>query len=271
MASTRTETEKQAQKDLLQFALFRWESALTVALTILLTFLFPKPFGWWPMWGWPLLGLIGLATIIYSSLTDIEANQNVLLDAFQQQFDLRAIQDPELRDDVQNALDYQRRIREQIRGMDQTLVRDRMEDTAGRISDWVSNVYKLASRVDTYRQDDLIKREARSLPKEIEQLEAQRRLESDPTILAQLDQVIDSKGQHWQSIRDLDSKIKQAQLQMEQSVTSLATIYSQIQLVDAQDVNSGRAERLQDDIQEQVNRLNDLVESINEVYRADGF
>jgi hypothetical protein len=64
----------------------------------------------------------------------------------------------------------------------------------------------------------------------------------------------------------LDARMRQAELQMEQSLTALATIYSQIQLVDAQAVASGRAERIQADIQEQVARLNDLVASINEVY-----
>jgi hypothetical protein len=37
-------------------------------------------------------------------------------------------------------------------------------------------------------------------------------------------------------------------------------------LIDAQSIGSGRAERLQADIQEQVARLNDLVSSINDVY-----
>ena len=78
--------------------------------------------------------------------------------------------------------------------------------------------------------------------------------------------MIDSKGKQWQALRDLDDRMKQAELQMEQSLTALATIYSQIQLVDAQSVESGRAERLQSDIRDQVNRLGDLVDSINEVY-----
>ncbi|MEZ4634213.1 MAG: hypothetical protein R2856_04415 [Caldilineaceae bacterium] len=51
--------------------------------------------------------------------------------------------------------------------------------------------------------------------------------------------------------------MKQAQLQMDQSLTALATVYSQVRLIDAQDVASGKAERLSADIQEQVNRLND--------------
>ena len=60
--------------------------------------------------------------------------------------------------------------------------------------------------------------------------------------------------------------MKEASLQLDQSLTALATIYSQVQLIDAQSIGSGRAERLQADIQEQVARLNDLVDSINDVY-----
>ena len=64
----------------------------------------------------------------------------------------------------------------------------------------------------------------------------------------------------------INTRFEQAALQLEQSLTALATIYSQIQLIDAQDVSSGRAERLQADISDQVAQLNDLVSSINEVY-----
>ena len=60
--------------------------------------------------------------------------------------------------------------------------------------------------------------------------------------------------------------MKQAELQLEQGLTALATIYSQVQLLDAQALDSSRSERLRADIQEQVERLNDLVASINEVY-----
>ncbi|MEM7129782.1 MAG: hypothetical protein AAF702_25845 [Chloroflexota bacterium] len=267
MASIRTELQKKAQNELLQHAFFRWESALIVALTILLTFLGPSPLGLSRALVWPILGLIGLGAIIYTSLNDAENNAKVLLDAFQHQFDISAIRDQNLRDDILNALEYQRRIEDQLQGMRKTLVRERMEDTAGRVSDWINNVYQLALRIDTYRQDDLIEREMRTLPREIDQLEATYKLEGNSELRMQQEQVIDSKRKHLQSISELDTRMRQAELQIEQSITSLATIYSQVQLVDAQSVNSSRAERLQSDIQDQVDRLNDLVDSINEVYR----
>jgi len=266
MTTIRTELQKQAQNSLVQYAIFRWENALIIALMIVLTGLNFRPFPWWPFWGWPLLGLIGVVAIIYTSLTDAETNAKVILRLFQEQFDPRQIRDRELRHDVETALEYQRRIEEQIRSQKESLKRDRLESTANQISNWISNVYQIALRLDAYRQDDLLARERAVVPKEIEELDERRKRERNPDVQRQLEDVLEGKNQQWQTLRALDTRMTQAQLQLDQSLTALATIYSQVQLVDAQSVGSGRAERLQADIQEQVNRLNDLVSSINEVY-----
>lgn len=266
MTTVRSELQKQAFSATIQYALFRWESAVVIALTIVLSVLFRRPFVWWPPFGWLLIGLIGLGAIVYSSLTDAETNARVLLKLFQEQFDPREINDKELRQSIENALEYQRRIEVLIRRQSPGVMRDRLEDTANQISQWIANIYQLALRLDAYRADDLLARERQALPKEIEQLTSQRRVETNADVQAQLDSVLEGKAKHWQTLRALDARMKQASLQMEQSLTALATIYSQVQLVDAQSVASGRAERLQADIQEQVARLNDLVNSINEVY-----
>lgn len=266
MTTIRSDLQQKAQSSILQYAFFRWESALILALAIVLTFLRPRPFPWWPPFGWLALGLIGFGVLVYSSLTDADANARILLRLYQEQFNPKAIRDRELREDVEQALEYQRRIEDQIGRQKAGALRDRLDDTANRITAWVSNIYQLAVRVDTYRQDDLLARERELLPREIEQLAAQRKLEANPQVQAQLDEVLDGKGKHWKSIRDLDARMRQAALQLEQSLTALGTVYSQVQLIDAQSVSSGRAERLQTDINEQVERLNDLVAAINDVY-----
>jgi hypothetical protein len=231
-----------------------------------LTFLLPRPFFWWPRFGWPLLGAIALVIVVYSSLTDADANAQVLLSLFQQQFNPRAIGNKELRAKVETALEYQRRIETQIRQQNPGVIRDRLESTAGQLTDWLSNIYQLALRLDAYRRDDLLARERDALPKEVERLTAQRKAERNPTVQQQLDDVLTGKRNHWQALRELDARMQQAALQLDQSLTALATIYSQVQLIDAQSIGSGRTERLQADIREQVARLNDLVNSINDVY-----
>ena len=266
MTTIRSELHQKAQSTLIQYAFFRWESAVILALTIVLTFVLPRPFYWWPRFGWPLLGLISLIVLVYSSLTDADANARILLTIFQEQFDARGIQDKELRGKVESALEYQRRIELQVRQQSSGVIKDRLEDTAGQLTAWLSNIHQLAVRLDAYSRDDLLDRERTLLPREIDQLLAQRRAEGNAKVQEQLDAVLEGKRQHWQSLRDLDARMKQAELQLDQSLTALATIYSQVQLIDAQSVGSGRAERLQSDIQEQVARLNDLVKSINDVY-----
>ncbi|RIK35428.1 MAG: hypothetical protein DCC55_30330, partial [Chloroflexi bacterium] len=144
MTTIRTELQQRAQGALIQYALFRWESAVIIALTLVLTFLFRRPFWWWPPFGWPLLGLIGLALIVYSSLTDAETNARVLVELFQEQFDVTRIKDKALRQQVENGLEYQRRIEMQIRRQRPGLIRDRLEATANQITDWLSNLYQLA-------------------------------------------------------------------------------------------------------------------------------
>lgn len=269
MATIRSEIQQKAQGAIIQYAIFRWETAVVIALTILLFFFVRRPFFWWPPFGWPLLGLLAVLAIVYSSLTDADTNARVVLDLFQQQFDPRSLRDKELRESVASALEYQRRIEVQIRAQQSAPIRERLEGTANQITDWISNIHQLALRLDLYRRDDLLDRERAALPAEIVRLREQLKQESNPQVREQITSVLAGKEKHWQTLRELDGRMSQAALQLEQSLTALATIYSQVQLVDAQSVNSGRAERLQADIQEQVARLNDLVASINEVYNVN--
>ena len=51
----------------------------------------------------------------------------------------------------------------------------------------------------------------------------------------------------------------------------MGTIYSQLLLVGVKDIDSGRAQRLREDITEQVKQLQDVVSSMDEVYRARAY
>jgi hypothetical protein len=261
----RSELHKKAQSAILQYAFFRWESAVMLAGTVLLTALLPRPFPWWPVWGWPLVGAVGLAGIFYSSLTDADANARVVLELLQQQFDPRKIADRALRQEVETALTYQQRIETQIRRQRAGVLRERLEDTANQLGDWIANIYRLAVTLDAYRRDDLLAQERETVPEEIENLAARRDRERDPELRQELERVVESKAKQWQTLRTLDARMKQAELRLEQTMTALSTVYSQIQLVGARGVDSGRAERLEADIREEIDQLDDLISSINEI------
>jgi hypothetical protein len=206
-----------------------------------------------------------LVAIFYSSLTDAEANARVVLQLLRQRFDPRKIGDQALRQEVEGALTYQQRIETQVRGQRDGALRERLEDTANQLSDWIGNIYRLAVKLDAYRRDELLAEERKAVPREIETLSARRDRERDPELRQELARVVESKGKQWQTLRALDARMKQAELRLEQSMTALSTVYGQIQLIEARDVDSGRAERLEADIREEIDQLDDLITSINEI------
>jgi capsular polysaccharide biosynthesis protein len=190
----------------------------------------------------------------------------LLMKSFQESFDLRKIKLPELRDDVKSALEYQRRIDAYVWDQDDSLLWDRAQDTANQIQTWIKNVYQLACHLDTYYRDTLIHEELAEIPQEVAALEHQQRQGIEANLIDDFTQLLESKRNHLETLKTLDAKMKQAALQLDHSISSLATVDSQIRLIAAQDVDNSRSERLRADIHEQVSRLNDLIASIEEVY-----
>jgi hypothetical protein len=212
------------------------------------------------------LGALGVSALVYSSVTDAETNARVLEALFKKRFDPGQIKDQALREDLTRALEYQRSIETLVHKQSEGVLRARLDATADQLGDWVGNVYRLTRRLDAYREDRLLEKERARAPAELEALIVRRKREPDPTVHQELDELITGKKKHVETLQALETRMKQAELQLEQSLTALATIYSQIQLIGVQDLESGRSERLRADVQEQVERLNDLIASINEVY-----
>jgi hypothetical protein len=136
------------------------------------------------------------------------------------------------------------------------------------MEDWITNVYRLAVRLDAYRRDLLLKQQLERVPQELAALQQQRQRETNPTFQRELDQLLESKQRQWEAMQALDTRMRQAGYQLEQSLAALGTVDSQVQLIDSHDQDGGKSERLRADVSEQVNRLNDLVTSINEVYEV---
>ena len=261
--------EQDAQKALIQNAFFRWESAAMIAGTILLSVFWPRPFPIWPWWGWPLLGLIGEAAIVVSSLTDKAEQQKAVESLFRQKYNTGGIRDRNLRAKLAEAEQYRQRIQQAIARQRSGILRDRLVSTTGQVYDWIANMVKLAQRIDTYRSDTIIRRDLETVPREIKELQTRLRLESDPRVRGQIEQTLNSKRQLHRNLDDLDNRMERADLQLDHSLAALGTVYSQTLLVGSKDVDSDRAERLRDDIRDEVGALQDIVESLNEVYSFD--
>jgi hypothetical protein len=266
MAQRQNPLKQRVTKAIISHAIFRLESALTIALTIVLTALFPRPFPWWQWWYWLVLGGVGEILIVFSSITDEMTSRRVVADLLRQQFNPAEIHGPEYRERVEKALQYRQRIEEHVRSADAGVLRDHLIDTTSEIADWVASVFGLAKRLDRYHDDPMLLRDRRELPQAIAGLQARLQREDDQAVRDQLQKAIDSKQEQLTNLQKLENVMEKAEYQLETTLTALGTVYSQIQLVQAKDIDSGRAQRLRSDIADQVAALQSLQETLDEVY-----
>ena len=270
--SQRAELEQRAQRAIVQHAFLRWESALVVAGTLLLSVFFTKPFIWWPWWGWLVLGIIAEALIVYTSITDPTTASRVVANIFREEFDPRQIGDRELRGKLSQVVEYRERIDLAVREQRQGVLRQHLTEMAMGIDDWVAQMFQLARRLEAYRADGIIVRDLQEVPREIQRLHARLKLETDDNVRQQMEATLASKIAHQRSLSSLEDTMERADLQMDHSLSALGTVYSQVPLIGAREVDSGRTQRLREDIRQQVLSLQDMLDSINAVYnyRVEG-
>jgi hypothetical protein len=268
--SIRANIERRARRAIIENALFRPESAIVIAGVILLTFFIPQPFAFWPVWGWLALGAVAEILIVVTSLTDAATNERVVSALFREEFNPRAIRNKAVREKVERALEYQRRIEATVQGAREGPLRTHMHETARGIGDWIATIFRLAQRLDAYLADDLIRQDMNEVKPSIANLAARLRVEDDPAVRAQLQATIESKQQQLASLNTLDNTMQRADYLLEQSLSAMGTVYSQLQLIGAKDVDSPRAQALRRNIAEQVSQLQDVVNAMDEVYRREG-
>jgi len=270
--SIRESIEQQAQRAIVQHAFIRWESAAVIAGTILLSFFFTHPFPWWPWWGWPALGVVAEALIVYTSLTDADTAARVVSGIFREKFDPRQVQNKQLRDKLGQALEYRERIDRAVRQQRQGALREHLADMATAIDDWISQMFRLAQRLDAYHSDGVIQRDLKAAPQEVDRLDARLRLETDFAVRQQLETTLAGKIAQQRSLEKLEDTMERAELQTDHSLSALGTVYSQLLLIGAREIDSTRTQRLREDIREQVASLQDMMDSISEVYdyRVEG-
>mgnify|MGYP007084777325 CR=1 FL=1 len=260
------ELKRRVTRAIVAHAFFRLESALIIAMTIVLVFLFPTPFPWWLWWYWLILGIVGEALILYTSITDEMTSSKVVADMLRQQFNPHEIRSAAYRQRVEKALEYRQGIEEHVRSIKAGVLRDHLSDTTAGIADWVANVFGLARRLDLYHNDQMVLQDRHDVPREIAELRSRLQREDDEAVGQQLQQAIASKEAQFVNLEKLQNMMEKAEYQLETTLTALGTVYSQLLLISAKDIDSGRAQRLRGDISEQVAALQSLQETLDEVY-----
>jgi hypothetical protein len=272
-SSFQQELEQKAGRAILTRSIYRWESAVIIALTLGLAFLtlsgvLPALFGVLQWWFWLVLGALGEVGLVWSSVKDPEFRAKAVAEMFREKFNPRQIKNTALRQRVEKALEYRDRIDEVIAKSQAGVMRDHMADVSQGITDWMQNVFRLAGRLDAYMADETLRHDLQSVIPAIEALKKRLALEDDDTVKRQISQTIAQKQIQRDNLHKLQNVMERAQFQLESTITAMGTVYSQIMILGSRDVASGRAERLQQDITDQVQALQDVVHTMDEVYQA---
>ena len=273
--------EPPIRKAVLLYSFFRPVNAILIASIIVLsgclTFLV-LPF--WGVFGLGALAvdslcglsLLGLAELLflYLNFKNEGLHAEAVADLFKPQvnFNPKEIKNKTLNDKVDKALEYWGLIDDTVEKVPSGVLRDRLESTTKEVTRWLQAVYNLAGRVDKFQLNKVIKRDLESVPVAIAQYKKKLAVEDDPDVRRQLEKTIADKERQLQTLKNLENNMEKANYQLDSTISSLGTVYSQLLLVGSKDESGGRLSRLQEEVSEQVHQLEDLTEAMDEVYSS---
>ncbi len=273
--------EPPIRKALFLYSFFRTKNALVIAAIILLTgflslgLMFPLG---------PALGLVAgslggllmfaLAEIIFlsKSFKDEKLHARAVAELFEPEvnFDPSTIRDRELRQKVDKALEYWALIDDEMGKVPKGIIR---RDSSHAVTHkeatvWLQSVFNLAEHVDKLKLNKVIRRDVEKLPMSIASDKADLDNATAPEVRDQLEKTIADKERQLDILQSLENNIAKATYQLDSTISSLGTIYSQLLLVGSKDQSGAKMNRLQSEISEQVRELQDVTEAMDEVYQS---
>lgn len=184
-------------------------------------------------------------------------------------FSLDAIQDKRLQAKLYKALHYWSLISDSIQHGPAGILGGHGLATRRDITRWLQNIYCLAHRIDEVRLNPIIKRDLQQLPLIIERCQQRLKQEANPLAQQQLEQTLAHQEKLLQTLQTLQANIEQAGHEIDNTISALGVICSQLLLVSADSgAQGGRSRRLQLEISEEIGRLQDLAEAMAEVYQS---
>lgn len=250
---------------LLVNALIRPMAAATIAVTIIVTAL--------TQWWWfALLGAAVYAFFVWSALTDQQLAAQVLAEELypQRKLDLDRLRSP-YRDAVQRALAGRRRIEQAIASTTPAALRESLTESGREVVEVTDRVYDIALKAqDLQNSLNQIHIDLGALEGEIKQLEYQLKYARDDYLKSQYQATLDAKREQLQNLRDSNQALIRWQAQMDNALSALDTIYSQILKIKSAEVRnlSAATDEVSHSLREQIDNLRITSEAFDQVYGA---
>lgn len=164
----------------------------------------------------------------------------------------------------ERAAAYRQRIQSVIKGRRKGPIADTIAAIMPRLERWQERVTQLADRVANFENDKIIQRDIHETPQNINRLQAQIQKEQDPDVRAQMERTLAGYVEQSGQLEALVRLMRRSRLQLDDTLAAMGTIYSQVQMLDAMDLDDTQATQIADEIEAEVNRLNDLLSAFGE-------
>ncbi|GAB4522815.1 MAG: hypothetical protein OHK0046_35890 [Anaerolineae bacterium] len=262
--SEREVVRQRAFGAVLRNAVFSWQVAVTILFTALLVILQPEPFAFWESWFWLVGGAAAAGLFIVSNLTDPQAAQEAISRQFERQYNLNAIKNPVSRQRLQDALEYRRNMSTLAKRASGAM-RLSLVQTVDDVNQWIEHMYDLAQHIDSFQDNDLVERDRKMVPQQLDKTRIRMEREQDPAVRRELERQVEQLEQQLTNLEATVNSVKRAEIQLESTLSSLGTIYAQMSRLGTKEVDSARAQRLRLEIQDEVASLQDTIEAMDEV------
>jgi len=165
----------------------------------------------------------------------------------------------------QRAIGYRRRIQSLIKSRRRGPLSDMMAAILPKLEGWEERVGQLADRLANFETDRLIQRDIKEVPTNIQRMQALWEAEIDPAMRKQIERTLTGYKEQQAQLDALTKLMRRTRFVLDDTLAAIGTVYSQVQVLDAMDIDSTRAAQIGDEIQAQVDRLNDVLSAYAEV------
>jgi hypothetical protein len=165
---------------------------------------------------------------------------------------------------LDKALAYKKQIDSMVVNSADGNVRARLQDVATQVSEWTQAIADLGQRVDNLQQNPLVRQDLEAVPKSIEELNARLANETDEVTRSELERTLTSYQNQLASLERLQRTLERAEIQIERTLSSLGTIYSQLLTGQSTD-HVADYSHLSAEVEEEVHVLQDHLEALEEV------
>ncbi|MBX3084023.1 MAG: hypothetical protein KF716_20475 [Anaerolineae bacterium] len=261
----RDETDQRALGAMLREAFFSWPSAVIIGFVMVMFALNVLPFAFWQSWMWLVFGVLAEGAYLWSTLTDPVAAQQAVARMLQEKYDPNDIRNLHARQQLRKALEYKTNI-DAFVAKQAGAMREGLSQTSQEINDWIGQIYQLAKSIDMFEANEIINRDRRTVPTDLENLKRRLKIETDAAVRSEIQDAIETRERLVASLRTIENNAKRTEIKMDNTVAQLSTVFAQMQLLNSRELDSGRAQRLREEIRDEIASLNDMVSAMGDVY-----